>query len=833
VPSEPPEATSGAPADPLPEYDDIFDPLLAYVSAPQEDGSGEESVPLPPTRRSPLARPRMLSLESVLAAGILCVAGALVYSVIERIKAPPIAAPALVPTASPVPQPVSGESRIQGSPVAREEPADDEGPEPAAARTEPLSLQIAQKYYLSADYGNAFIAYDKLNRHLSATSQNQPVKDFLLLRMALCSRGGGNTPQADTMFRAVALSRLPVLRAIARYYQSITLIDRQRYLEAATRAYQTIALIEVVDCDAKWSAMVRRQCCFLAAEALTRHLLSLQGADAAGVKELWGGYPQIDPFVDLDEGQLRFFLGSGRQTLDQALLGPQIRPVSSEGETPRWSVICDGAPLEELLARFASNARINVRWMDSRQTADEQAGRQRPVYLYLARATAQQVVTTAASSVGLLARVDENGSVTILDPSSYSSITEYTKLLADESASLWQRFLLGSEADQRVPNGHFALAMIHAARDRPDEAVAEYKLVASRFSGHALAPQALLRSGRLKVQLRDYLGAHEDFKRLVELYPDAESSERACLELADVTVKAGLYEEAAGLYRKVFNLGLSLDSQIGSALGAGRCFYEMKDYEAAAQWLNRYIMLARDQKRLEFHGACLLLGKTYLALGNLPQARAALNLALQGELSREQLVETFATLAGIYLQQGLFIDALNVLEGTQAWQLSQQETVDLLLLRARALRAIGLAEKAITVLADKSSILPSPELKGAIALELAECYATRDKLTQAIGVLGDTLALVPPGDLAQQIGAKLAGLCLRANHPEQAISVCTQLLDSASDAQREYLLTLQAEAYRRQRQYDRAVAALLSRHHDPALWKPTEAGVMTEGQQQE
>ncbi|MBN1505465.1 MAG: tetratricopeptide repeat protein [Sedimentisphaerales bacterium] len=832
APSEPPQAGSGARADAPPEFDDIFDPLLAYVSDPQEDRFDAEPVPLPPTGGPPLAPKPRLSLESVLTAGIICVVGALLYMVLDRVKAPAIMVPVSVPAAGPVAPHGLAQTPVQAAPGV-EEPAAYEGPEAATPQMEPLSLQTAQKYYLDADYDNAFLAYDKLNRRLPATPQNQPVKDFLLLRMALCSRGGGNVQQADTMFRTVALSRLPVLRAIARYYQSMTLIDRQRYLEAAARAYQTIALIEVVDCDPKWSAMVQRQCCFLAAEALTRHLLSLQGADNDTTKGLWGGSPQIDPFINLDEAQLKLFLNSGRQTLDQALLGPQIRSVSGEAEMPRWSVVCDGAPLEELLARLTSQSRINVRWMDSRQTADEEAGRQRPVYLYLARATAQQLVTTAAGSVGLLAHTNEKGSVTIVDPSSYSSLAEYTKLLADESASLWQRFLLGTEEDQRVPNGHFALAMIHAARDRPDEAAAEYKLVASRFSRHALAPQALLRSGRLKVRLRDYLGAHEDFKRLVELYPDAESSEQACLELADVTAKAGLYEEAAGLYRKVFNLGLSLDSQIGSALGAGRCFHELKDHDAAAQWLNRYIMLARDQKRLEFHGACLLLGKTCLALNNLQQARAALNLALQGELSREQLVETFSTLARIYLQQGLFIDALNVLEGTQAWQLSQQEMVDLLLLRARALRAIGLMEKAIAILADKITIVPSPELKGAIALEMAECHAARGDLAQAIKVLGNTLALVQPGDLAQQIGGKLAELCLRADQLEQAISVCSQLLDSASDARREHLLKLQAEAYRRQKEYGRAVAALLSRYGDPAQWKSKDAGATTGERKQE
>ncbi len=795
-----------------PQHDDIFDPLLSFVSNP--DGSGAEQPSVAPLPNVPsISRRPLLSLQGILLIGIVLLAGVLIHTVLEKIKARPVLPPAPVSADLPA-QPVRpADVSMPNAPTEQQEAAAYESPERTASQSEPLSLQVAQKYYADTDYDNAFTVYDKLHRLLPATEQNQPVKDFLLLRMALCRRTSGNAQQADTMFRAVALSRLPILRAIARYYQSITLLDRQRYMEAATRAYQTIALIEVVDCDPKWSAAVQRQCYFLAAEALTRNLLSLQGAGNEQVMDLWGGYPQIDPFLNLDEVQIKTFLSSGRKTLDQALLGPQIHPESGEGAARRWSVTCDGASLEELLARFAGSAQVNVRWLDGGRVGGEEAARRRPVYLHLTRATAQQVITTAAGSAGLLVRADEADNVTILDPSSYSSIAEYTKLLAEESVSLWQRFLLGTEEDQRMPNGHFALALVHAARDRPDEAVAEYKLVASRYTRHPLAPQALLHSGRLKVRLRDYMGAHQDFKQLISLYPDAESSEHACLDLADVTMKAGLYDEAAGLYRKVFNLGLSIESQVQAALGAGRCSYEVRDFEAAVRWLNQFVMLARDQKRPEFHGACVLLGKAYLALNNPQQAQAALNLALQGELSGQQLTETCSSLARCYTQQGQFIEALNLLEGAQAWQLSQQETVELLLLRARALRSIGLVEKAVAVLAEKSSLLPSPELKGSVALELAECHAAKGNLGQGIKVLGEAFALVQPGDLAQRIGGRLAELCLEVDQPGQTISVCSQLLNSASGEQAERLLRLQAEAYRRQKEYGRAVAVLLSQHN--------------------
>jgi len=817
-----------------PGLDDIFDPLLAYVSSPQRASPEEDPlVAVLPDVPSTSYR-RLLCLQGLLVVAIICVAGVLVFTVLGKMKASTVRqAPVRVPVS--VPEPAPPEVATQTPPIAVEDTTASESiAEAEPRRPEPLSLQAAERAYAAGDYDNAFILYDKLYRRLPAITQNQSVKSFLLLRMALCHRNGGNVQQADTVFRTVALSPLPILRAITRYYQSITLLDRQRYVEAAARAYQTIALIDAVDCDPKWSAAVRQQCHFVAAEALTRHLLFLQGADGGSVKQLWGGHPQIDPFLNLYEVQLKTFLDSGRQTLDQALLGPQIRPVPSENGASRWSVTCNGASLEELLARLASSARLSIHWTDG-GTAEggEETARKRPVYLHLARATTQQVVTIAAGSTGLLAKMDEKGNIEIIDPSSYSSLAEFTKLLGEESLSLWQRFLLGLEEDPRAPNGHFAMAMVHAAVDRLDEAIAEYKLVASRFTTHALAPQALLRSGRLKARLRNYTGAHEDFKQLVEFYPDAEWSEQACLDLADVTMKAGLYEEATVLYRRVFNLGLSLDSQIAAALGAGQCLYKVKNHEAAAEWLGRYISLARDQKRQEFHGACLLLGKTYVALNNPQQAQTALNLALQGELSRPQLVEAFASLANIDIQQGLFVEAVNLLEGTQTWQLSQQESVELLLLRARALRAIGLAERAIPALTEKSSLLPSPDLRGTVALELAECHTANGDLAQAVRTLGEAFVLVEPGELAQQIGGKLAELCLQANQPERTTSICTQLLTSASAARKERLLKLQAEAYRQQRQYGRAVAVLLSPYSDIRAAKPSEAGATVETQKQE
>ncbi len=848
-----------SPFDQEPVPTDPFGPLAEFESGPGAADARPWMQAVPPRERTSsrmgglpgamlhMWDPGRLSrVQKVLVTGIIINALAVLYVLLAQEPAP-MAADQATPMPSPAgdqtPPPRAGRGQVAQEPAAVsssstpseagiQDPADAQhdsprlGPLPGP---EPLSLQLADKLYLRRDFEHAQAMYDKLHRRLPTTEDNQPLRDFLLLRMALCGKNSGNVAQADAQLRTVSLSRLPILRALARYHQSTMLLSRRRYLEATAKAYQTIALVEVAAHDKKWTSAVQRQCGFLAAEAMTRNLLSLCDADANLPRELWGEHPDIDPFVDMEEPQLRVFLASGAEQLEAAVLSPQIRPAADKAAVPRWSVISNGAPIEELLARFAANAGANIRWIDPVQAATPAPGpegrrasglrvggednvRARPVHLYLTSATMAQVVTTAAGSVGLIARALDQGGLQVLDPTSYSSLADHTNLLAEEAITLWQRFLLAAESDPRAANAHFALALLQAARGQFDQATAEYKLVANRFAMHALAPHALLQSGMLKVRLRDYTGAHTDLKQLVELYPDTELSDRACLYLADATMKAGLYEEASELYRKVYNLGLSVAAQTEAAWGAGRCLYETGRYEEAAEWLNRYTTLARDRNRPAFCAACLLLGQAYLALHQPSQAQAALRLALRGELSHQQHVQTITVLVKTYLEQGLFLEALGVLENAGGWQLSQQEAVELALLRAQALRSIGLAEKAIGPLQEKSQYLPNPELQAKVALELARCQIAGGSLESAQKTLGPVFETVEPGPLAEQVGRELALVCLRLGQTEQAVSVCSLLLKRAAVSERPALLALLADAYRKQGKLDQAMTATLNQY---------------------
>lgn len=824
----------GVPMAEQPAYDDLFSSPVGFASEPAPPVPAAPR-PIPFRRAYPSVHLNRLSnIQKILGLAILVTVAGLVYALAARLahhddagrtsqsqqraELPAILGAPSLPTSAPQSIPQSTWDSRRETPrlgtlsPAQSEPAD--LIESSIPSPEPLSLQLAARLYQNRQYEHAFVAFDKLHRRLASTNENQPLRDFLLLRMALCSSKSGDIAQADNLFRTVSLSRLPILRALARYYQSTMLIERKRYLEAAGRAYQTIGLIGVAEIDEKWVQAVQQQCWFLVCEAVSRNLLSLSDADTGLPSDLWGRHPDIDPFVDMDEAQLRVFLASGSEKLDEAALSPQIRPAVGNSATGRWGVVCNGASIEELLSRFASNAGLNVRWMDNGKASPaEENVRKRPVYLYLSSATAQQAVSVAAGSVGLVARFDDkSNNIDVIDPTTYSSLSDHTRLLTEESISLWQRFLLTAETDQRAPNGHFALGLLQTLQGQLDEAIGEFKLVANRFPKHGLAPRALLESGKLKVRLRDYVGAHADLKQLVEVYPGTDLADTAYLHLADATMKAGKFEEAGGLYQRVYNLGLSIESQTVSSLGAGRCAYEVGDFERTAQWLNRYVSLVRDQSQPEFHAACLLLGKAYLALHKPQQAHVALKLALKGDLSRQQYVETVGVLVRAYIEQNQLVEALHMLETTNGWQLSQQESIELLLLRSQVLRLIGLTDKAASLLQEKGQFLPNPDLKARVALELAACQISNGALESARKTLSDAFAMAEPGPQAQQIGRELARTCLRLGQAGQAISVCSQLLERGTVADRPPVLDLLAEAYRKQGQYDRAMAIMLNQY---------------------
>ena len=830
-PAETPDGNAAAAQPSNNPVDATAEPVSAPVQVNGIDTDAGPQATLPEESRhigTPVPGRKLSFVQITLIAGIILSAALLTYSLVESPSGKKTPQQA---NAAQSPPPVA---ETDQTPTAKEDtrsPASQPG-EPLAAKTEPLSLQLVENYYAAKDYESAYNVCERLRQNL--TSGNfELVRDFLQLRMALCLEHRSYPDKANQLFKAVSESPSVTLKTLANYHCSLLEMNAGQYLNARTRAYKTIALTAACTFDSEWAMGIERDCQFLAAEAITRQVLSLCDADKDLPKQLWSKPNEKDPLAGLNETQLQAALNAGTEQLNSGLLAPQIRAMeTSPGVTGmnRWSIICNGPGIEELMARFAANTALDVKWVRPVEQPDAKrgkiesrpapggAGLNRSVTLCLPAATTQQAASIAAGAVGLLAQIDTSGIITITDPTEYSTLSEHTRMLNEQAIWLWRKLLLTYSDDQRIPNAHFILGVLQSHSQQVAEAIAEYKITANRYSRTALAPFALLRSSRLKTDLRDYAGAGRDLKQLIEQYPENELVGQAHIDLAETTMKAGLYDEACSLYKKAYNLGFSTESKPTAALGAGKCFYQMKDYDSAIKWLTRYLEAVGTQATPaagatdnNLYAAYLLLGKANLALGNLQAACDNLQLTMRRAAASDEYVEAVSSLVETQIKQQDYVAALDTIENVRAWPFSQEQLTRLLLLKSCVLRSIGLADQAITLLADRAQYLTDPRLKAGIILELARCNVAKQNLDVARAHLIEVISLVEPGPVAWQASVELAEVCLKLGEYRQTVSICTQLLDSSAPEQtKQQCSKILASAYSKEHDYDKAAESLLT-----------------------
>jgi tetratricopeptide (TPR) repeat protein len=528
----------------------------------------------------------------------------------------------------------------------------------------------------------------------------------------------------------------------------------------------------------------------------------------------------MDPFAELKEPELRALLKSGCEHIAEGLLDPKIQRLEQQADMPRWSVSSYGAPIEELLAKFAASADLDLQWTFA-GTAGRNTGtdalRQRPVSIYLPSATAHQVILTTAGCAGLMASPHETPGgklkAVVSDPTEYASLDEHLLSLTQQAVSLWQKFVLTFYSDARVANAHFVMGLLQSRVDLPAEAIAEFKLVANRFSSGSaaasLAPYALFHSSKLKTRLRDHQGAREDLTQLIEQYPNAEIYGQASLRLADSTLEAGLKADAARLYQRVYNVALSNEPKAASALGAARCFYDIQAYDDAVKWLSNYIRLAGESGSGDLYSAYYLLGQSYAATRQYPQACNAFQAALKAQSSREQYVETITALVKAHIEQEQFVEALASLDSVGTAALSEEQSIEMLLLKCRIFRTMGLVDTASLSLRDRVEYISDVQLNARISFELAQCHIAEGDLERARSRLSEVLSVAKPGDLAQAAAIELARVCLKLGRSAQSISVCLHLLEADVPPQvKQQTLKTLAAAYSQQKEYDKAALAL-------------------------
>jgi tetratricopeptide (TPR) repeat protein len=204
-----------------------------------------------------------------------------------------------------------------------------------------------------------------------------------------------------------------------------------------------------------------------------------------------------------------------------------------------------------------------------------------------------------------------------------------------------------------------------------------------------------------------------------------------------------------------------------------------------------------------------MLGQSNLAMGKYQHACDAFEYALDEQSSREQYVEAIASLVKGHIEQKNFVEALDTLESVRTVALSKEQSVEMLLLKCRIFRMLGLLDTAIVSLRDKAEYISDSQLNAKISFELAQCHIAKGNLEKARSGLSEILAAVEPGPLAQQVAIELAGVCLKLERGSQAVSVCVQLLETdVSGEKKQQILKMLAAAYNLQKNYDKAILAL-------------------------
>lgn len=756
---------------------------------------------------------RLLSVQKILITSIAAIFLMVLYLILKSPASPvspalPAVEVAKVVQPQEAPAPVVAVVAQPEKPQEISQPTQESPVIPAVVEpVKVLSLKEAGALYLKGDYDQAIAAYENLYKFLAENPNDALVRDYMQLQIALCMTQKADYKQAGPVFRSVARSASPLIGVIANCNISLLEDFSGEYLDARASAYKAISMVDAIEMNNSLSQQIKRDCQFLAARALTQKILSLYDADKSLPKDLWGKYSTISEYlVNLDESQLRTLLSSGSKQLGQSVLGPDIRKSDALGQLPAYSIVCNGMSVEELMERFAAVSASNLKWNIDPQ---DSAILKRSVYLYMPLTTLPEFVAAAAGNAGLLARTDAN-TITISYPGRYSNYLEHITVCGDEAISLWDKFMLTFHQDKYLANTHFAVALLRGCKMQVAESIAEYKLVVNKFSMSPLAPFALFNIGKLKIGINDYVGASQELNQLVEQFPDAEIAEIAYLCFADSSAKTGQYAEAAKVYGKVYNITSSPRSQLAAAFGAGKCFYQINDYDSAQKWLRRYIELSKNEKTKDFYSAYFILGKSELELKNCDAACKALLCSLNKDLPSQQYIEASSVLVKQYLAKQQYVEAMNVLEAGSTYQFTSDELLEMLLLKSSVFRAMGLMDKAIAMLGDKAENTNNLSLKTKTGLELSNCYIEKGELNLASDKLTETLIIAEAGPLSNEIALTLAQVCLKAGRTEQALSTCSGLLESQlTEPTKQQALKIMAQAYTQQQNYESAAMALL------------------------
>ncbi|MHC4424210.1 MAG: hypothetical protein ACYSWR_06020, partial [Planctomycetota bacterium] len=184
----------------------------ARTSAAQKSASPGQPLPVP-TRHK-----RFSTIQKVLVACITATTAMLLYALLKPLLAP-------VTSRSPTPAdqvPASVQQTTSAKPPAEHSPQavqqQVQKPEPPLPPAQPLSLKVAETFFQEKNYDKALVAYSQLRQRLPTSPEEELLRDFLQLKMALCLKKVANYNQANHLFKALLQSHSPIIRITANYH---------------------------------------------------------------------------------------------------------------------------------------------------------------------------------------------------------------------------------------------------------------------------------------------------------------------------------------------------------------------------------------------------------------------------------------------------------------------------------------------------------------------------------------------------------------------------------------------------------------------------------------
>lgn len=656
--------------------------------------------------------------------------------------------------------------------------------------------------FAAREYNKAHAAYQALLRYAPKHSDGRLLNDYFQLRMGQCRARNDKFDLAREELATVLQSSSPLLRALAWYEMAQIDLAEKLYLSARSKAYQAMAALGAMDRPQALEA----ECSFLIARALTEHVRSFLTTEE---RIPWPDEVAADPFAGLDTTQIRKLLREGVGVWSPTL-EPTLTLQSLPEEENRWRIGCSRLAVEDLLNQFGGKVGKDVKWMDVTTAA-----RRRPVNFYFRSVAAQKFSEVAAGMAGLIGRFTLQ-EILVYDPAGAVSASAQRDMVSREAVSAWRLFFLRHPTDPRIPIGRFALASVSEWSGEKVDAVHEYELLARRYKRSDVAPRALLQAARLKIEMMNYARARQDLIDLLDLYPDSPGVDKVYLLLAAVNETAGNLEEAVRTYEYLYHRNLSASSRKAASAGAGRCYLQMKKYDEASPWLARHAALLKQPNPRDYAEAYFLLARSEAARKNYPMAVQAYRRGLAGRPPAETRIPALLDLVSVHIRQEDFLSAIGVLNHLRRETLTKEQEARQAVLTSRVLRALGLTEKARSVLRLQLSVTENPLLRARVGLELARCHrdledyeAARQLLTEILPLLREESSLWPTQLL-------LAKICLKLEEPDQAIRAAQPVRDSAaSERLRRRASRILGEALLMKKEYEKAALALTGRKHFP------------------